>query len=122
MKKLLLTLIALPISLTAQVGPQPLFISNITFNPQGECGANPTLNISVTASGGTPSSNGSYTYQLLETNGTVIASQTTQIADFTGSRLLQNTQRSSISLLPTPQPVQSPLRLFLLNLQSNRPA
>ncbi len=62
MKKLVLTILACSMSLAAQTGPQPLFISNINFIPNG-CGA-VTSSIEVTASGGQPSADGSYTYDL----------------------------------------------------------
>ncbi len=74
MKKLLLTLLAIPISIAAQTtGPQPLFIQNITISPNG-CVETPgtgipTANISVTASGGTPDSKGQYTYNLTALDG-----------------------------------------------------
>ncbi len=86
MKKLLLTLLAMHISLGAQVGPQPLFIQNITISPNG-CPATgtPTANISVTATGGTPDSKGQYTYNLATLGGTAVTGspQTGVTANFT---------------------------------------
>ncbi len=86
MKKLLLTLLAMPISIVAQTtGPQPLFIQNITISPNG-CltTGTPTANISVTASGGTPSSSGQYTYTLVELDGPFAPEpQTAVTANFT---------------------------------------
>ncbi len=89
MKKLLLTLLVMPISLAAQVGPQPLFIQNITFSPNGcfdgEINPFSGSTISVTASGGTPNSSGQYTYTLTNLNGTPVAdfpSQTAVTANF----------------------------------------
>ncbi len=68
MKKLLLTLLMLPASLAALSGPQPLYFSNITINPQGCANPNPgiaaTANILATAAGGQPP----YTYTLLVEN------------------------------------------------------
>ncbi len=63
MKKFLLTLLAWSVSLAAQTGSQPLFISNITINPSG-C-VSSTTNISAIAAGGTPSSAGNYTYTIV---------------------------------------------------------
>ncbi len=89
MKKLLLTLLIMPISLAAQVGPQPLFIQNITLSPNGcfdgETHPDTASTISVTASGGTPNSSGQYTYTLTNLNGTPVAdfpSQTAVTANF----------------------------------------
>ncbi len=80
MKKFLLTLLAWSVSLAAQTGPQPLFISNITFNypPPQLPGCTDTANISVTASGGQPATDGSYTYQL---NGITEVGTTVQFSD-----------------------------------------
>ncbi len=68
MKKLLLTLLMLPASLAALSGPQPLYFSNITINPQGCTNPNPaiapTANILATAAGGQPP----YTYTLIVEN------------------------------------------------------
>lgn len=55
-------LILWSLKLVAQTGPQPLFISSITFLPQG-CGE-ATTTIEVVASGGQPAADGSYTYSL----------------------------------------------------------
>ncbi len=90
MKKLLLTLLAMPISIAAQTtGPQPLFIQNITISPNGCSNPDalvPTANISVTASGGIPTSSGQYTYNITNANGTPVtdlAPQTGVTANFT---------------------------------------
>jgi VCBS repeat-containing protein len=64
MKKSLLALLAWSAFVAAQTGPQPLFISNVTFVPDG-CLEDPaTFTLKVTASGGTPNASGQYTYQL----------------------------------------------------------
>ncbi len=62
MKQLFTLFTVWSLSLIAQTGPQPLFISNITFLPKG-CGE-ATTNIQVIASGGQPAADGSYTYSL----------------------------------------------------------
>ncbi len=76
MKKLLLALLSWPIILASQVGPQPLFISNITVTPNGPV----AVNLTITASGGQPAADGSYTYDLQDVIG--FTPQTTQVAQF----------------------------------------
>jgi hypothetical protein len=75
MKKNLLALLAWSAFAAAQTGPQPLFISNVTFLPH-ECG-DTTYTLQVTASGGTPFADASYTYQLSDFD-----DQTGQSAEF----------------------------------------
>lgn len=61
MKKLIILVLAIwSASSSAQVDPQPLYISNITLIPS--CGD--TATISVTAAGGHPTPDGFYTYQI----------------------------------------------------------
>ncbi len=59
-KHFVILLIIWSASIIAQVGPQPLYISNITLIPS--CGN--TATISVTAAGGQPTLDGFYTYQI----------------------------------------------------------
>ncbi len=108
MKKLLLTLLAMPISIVAQTtGPQPLFIQNITISPNG-CESStgtvaPTANISVTATGGTPDSKGQYTYNLADLGGTPVTGspQTGVTANFTDVPTDQDGDSTSYNLTVT---------------------
>ncbi len=78
MKKLLLTLLSWSIILAAEVGPQPLFISNITITPNSPIAAD-GVNLTITGSGGQPTADGSYTYDL-QIDG--FNPETTQVAQF----------------------------------------
>ncbi len=66
MKKLIILLAIYSASMIAQVGPQPLYFSNITITPTpGSCDVavgKATATISVTAAGGQPAADGSYIY------------------------------------------------------------
>lgn len=63
MKRLLLSgLLMWTLSLVPQSGPEPLYVSNITAKPDG-CLAGSTT-IEITASGGQPFADGTYTYSL----------------------------------------------------------
>ncbi len=122
MKKLLLTLLVMSYSLTAQVGPQPLYISNITFNPQGGCGAGNSVNILATAAGGQPP----YTYSLINrTTGIQVpgSPQTSPTATFTDvengvgfNLLVTDSAGTSIKLLLETEPSQT--QQIIMNITS----
>ncbi len=108
MKKLLLTLLAMPISIVAQTtGPQPLFIQNITISPNGCFNAttnpHPASTISVTATGGTPDSKGQYTYNLADLSGDAVTGspQTGVTANFIDVPTAINEDPTSYNLTVT---------------------
>lgn len=78
MKKLIIPLLVISASMNAQVGSQPLYVKNITIAPTpGLCGQPATepltATISITAAGGNPATDGSYTYLISPLNITINA-------------------------------------------------
>lgn len=94
MKQLIILLAIYSASMIAQVGPQPLYFSNITITPTpGSCDAavgKASATISVTAAGGQPAADGSYIYIV---NGNINQTIVAKTATFTA---LENTAVSVI--------------------------
>ncbi len=66
MKKLFVIFTIWSTSMSALTGPQPLFIANITITPVACPPAVGSTIVKVTASGGQPAPDGSYTYEVIE--------------------------------------------------------